>query len=130
MAYSIRKLMEKGKLNEKGLRAILKDHEERITALENGSETPTPTPTPTPETRNISFSVKSGDVGVENAVVTLDGDETITGTTGSAGGCTISNVEDGTHSVSVVATGYTTYTGSITVSSSNTSFDISLTLSG
>ena len=61
---------------------------------------------------------------VSGAVVTV-GEST--GTTGPVGGCTVKNVTDGEHTVTVTADGYNDYTGTITVSEDNTSFTISLT---
>ena len=52
-----------------------------------------------------------------------------TGTTGSAGGCSLTEIADGEQSVTVTAEGYTTKTETITVSENNTSFTISLTAS-
>ena len=80
--------------------------------------------TATESTRNISFTINDGNNGVEGAVVTI-GEST--GTTGSQGGCTLQNVTDGEHTVTVTADGYNDYTGTITVSEDNTSFTISLT---
>ena len=94
---------------------VLQDHEDRIAALEAGGTTP--------ETRDIAISVNDGTDPIEGATVTVGSK---TGTTGSAGGCTIKDVTDGTVSVEVSATGYVTKTESITVSSSDTSFTISL----
>ena len=95
---------------------VLQDHEDRIAALEAGEVTP-------PETRDIAITVNDGTDPIEGATVTIGSK---TGTTGSAGGCTIKDVTDGTVSVEVSATGYVTKTESITVSSSDTSFTISL----
>lgn len=63
---------------------------------------------------------------VEGATVAI-GD--VTGTTGRAGGCSLQNIPDGEHTVTVTKDGYTDYTGTITVSEDNTSFTISLTAS-
>ena len=52
-----------------------------------------------------------------------------TKTTGSAGGCTFNDIEEGNVSVTVSAEGYTTKTESITVDETHTSFTISLTTS-
>ena len=76
-----------------------------------------------PETRNINFIINDGTNAVQGASVSIDG---ITGTTGSAGGCTLQNVSDGEHSVTVSADGFTTKTETIIVSESDTSFTISL----
>lgn len=102
---------------------VLQDHEDRIKALE-GDE-PSPTPTPTPVTRDLSFTINDGTDPIEGATVTIDEK---TGTTGSAGGCTITGVEEGTGiSVEVAKEGYTTKTETITVDAEHTSFTISLT---
>ena len=64
----------------------------------------------TPTTTNISVSVTDGTNAIENAVVlltdTTDNTKTYTATSGSAGGCTLSNVEYGTYTVTATATGY------------------------
>lgn len=85
-------------------------------------------PTPT-VTRNISVSVTDGSNPVSNVDVVLeDADENqYTSKTGSAGGCTISNVPEGSYSVMASKTGYTVYTGNITVSEENTTLSITLT---
>ena len=79
-----------------------------------------------PETtkRKITFTINDGTTAIENATVKIG---TTTKTTGSAGGCSFDDIEDGTVSVEVSAEGYTTKTEEITVSESNTSFTISLT---
>ena len=76
-----------------------------------------------PETRNINFIINDGTSAVQGASVSI-GD--ITGTTGSQGGCTLQNVSDGEHSVTVTADGFISKTKTITVSESDTSFTISL----
>ena len=76
-----------------------------------------------PETRNINFIINDGTNAVQGASVSIGG---ITGTTGSAGGCTLQNVSDGEHSVTVSADGFTTKTETIIVSESDTTFTISL----
>ncbi|MDO5824675.1 carboxypeptidase-like regulatory domain-containing protein [Methanobrevibacter sp.] len=80
-------------------------------------------------TRNISVSVTDGVEGIESVDVVLeDADENqYTGKTGSAGGCTISNVPEGSYTVMASKTGYTVYTGNITVSEENTTLTITLT---
>ena len=70
--------------------------------------------------------MNDGNNPVENATVAI-GD--VTSTTGSAGGCSLQNIPDGEHTVTVTKDGYTDYTGTITVSEDNTSFTISLTAS-
>lgn len=76
-----------------------------------------------PETRNITFIINDGTDGIQGATVSI-GD--ITGTTGSAGGCTLQGITDGENSVIVTAEGYTSKTETITVSADDTSFTISL----
>lgn len=87
-----------------------------ITLEGDSSETPT-------ATRDLSFTINNGTAPIEGATVTIGSK---TGTTGSAGGCTLTGVEEGTQSVEVSATGYTTKTESITVDETHTSFTISL----
>ena len=76
-----------------------------------------------PETRNITFNIDDGTAAIQGANVTIDD---ISKTTGSAGGCTLNNVSDGEHLVTVSAEGYVTKTETIVVSESSTSFHISL----
>lgn len=78
----------------------------------------------TTETQDISFTINDGTDPIQGASVTID--ET-TKTTGSAGGCTFTGIEEGSVSVTISATGYVTKTQSITVDSTHTSFTISLT---
>lgn len=82
-----------------------------------------PEPTPTP-VYDLSFTINDGKNAIEGATVAIG--ET-TGTTGAAGGCTLKDIEEGTQSVTVTATGYTTKTESINVDETHTSFTISLT---
>ena len=70
--------------------------------------------------------MNDGTGSVEGATVAI-GD--VTGTTGSAGGCSLQNIPDGEQIVTVTKEGYTDYTGTITVSENNTSFTVSLTAS-
>ena len=83
----------------------------------------------TPEKRNISVSVSDGTDPVSGATVTLtkDGATVVTGTTGSAGGCTLSNVEDGSYTITVTKDGFTDYTDTVTTSVDNASLTIELT---
>lgn len=63
-------------------------------------------------------------------VILEDSEETqYTGKTGSAGGCTISDVPEGTYSVVATATGYDEYTGTLEVSEETTTLTITLTAS-
>ena len=112
---------------------VLQDHEDRIKALENASsgsgsnnqqeEPQQEEQQQTPVTRDLSFTINDGTDAIEGATVAIGAK---TGTTGSAGGCTLTGVEEGTQSVEVSATGYTTKTESITVDETHTSFTISL----
>lgn len=75
-------------------------------------------------TRNISITVNDGENAIQGASVVIG--ET-TKTTGSAGGCSFTNLIDGEKSVTVTKEGYTSKTETITVSEKSTSFTISLT---
>lgn len=79
--------------------------------------------TPTPTTYDISFTINDGTNPIEGASVVIG--ET-TKTTGSQGGCTFSEIEEGTVSVSVSKEGYTSKTESISVDADHLSFTISL----
>ena len=104
---------------------VLQDHEDRIKALENGSnqQQEPQQQEQTPTTRDLSFTINDGTNAIEGATVKIGSK---TGTTGSAGGCSINGVEEGSQSVEVSATGYTTKTETITVDETHTSFTISL----
>ena len=116
-----RRILDKGNIIKEQFIRTLQEHEDRIAALEAGDE---PEPEPTPTTRDLSFTINDGTDPIEGATVTIGSK---TGTTGSAGGCSISGVEEGTGiSVEVSATGYTTKTETITVDETHTSFTISL----
>ena len=82
-----------------------------------------------PEKRNISVSVTDGTNPVSGASVTLTkNNETIaSSTTGSAGGCTLSNVEDGSYTITVTKDGFVDYTDTVVTSSDNASLTIELT---
>lgn len=80
-----------------------------------------------PTTRNISFTINDGTDPIQSATVKIG---TETKTTGSLGGCTFNDIEDGTISVEVSKEGYATKTESITVDETHTSFTISLVLNG
>ena len=75
-------------------------------------------------THELSFTVNDGTDPIQGATVTIEGK---TGTTGSAGGCTIEGILEGSHTVTVTADGYTDATETITVDAEHTSFTISLT---
>ena len=72
-------------------------------------------------THELSFTVNDGTDPIQGATVTIEGK---TGTTGSAGGCTIDGILEGSHTVT--ADGYTDATETISVTSDDTSFTISL----
>lgn len=74
--------------------------------------------------RDLSFTVKDNANPVEGAIVTVTTGKT--GTTGSAGGCSINGVLDGTYTVTVTADGFEDYSDTISVDESHTSFTISL----
>ena len=74
-------------------------------------------------THELSFTVNDGTDPIQGATVTIEGK---TGTTGSAGGCTIEGILEGSHTVTVTKEGFTEYTDTITVSSESTSFTVSL----
>lgn len=82
-----------------------------------------------PEKRNISVSVTDGTNPVSGASVSLTkNNETIaSSTTGSAGGCTLSNVEDGSYTITVNKDGFVEYTNTVVTSSDNASLTIVLT---
>lgn len=79
----------------------------------------------TPETINISISiVDENETPIPGANVRIG---EITGTTGSAGGCTLQNVPVGIQTIIVTKDGYDNYSDSIIVSEEETSFNIILT---
>ena len=89
-----------------------------VRVLPNGEVNPEIT------TRTINFIINDGTNAIDGATVTIGSNSS---TTGSAGGCTLNNISDGEQTVTVTKAGYVTKTETITVSSSNTSFTISLT---
>ena len=117
------RIMQGAKLKPFATVKVLQEHEDRIAALEKGDD-PSPEPEPEPVLRDLSFTINDGTDPIKGATVTIGAK---TGTTGDAGGCTIKDVEEGSVSVEVSATGYTTKTETITVDSTHTSFTISLT---
>ena len=91
-----------------------------------------PEPTvPSGKFANISVTVTDGEKAVESATVTLTGTDretSKTGTTGSAGGCTLRDVDLGTYVVTAVAEGYNAYTAAENlVVTGDTSLNIVLT---
>lgn len=86
-------------------------------------------PETNPEKRNISVRVTDGTDAISGASVSLFRNNTViaSSTTGSAGGCTLSNVEDGSYTLLVTKTGFNDYTESVTTSVDNASLTIELT---
>lgn len=84
---------------------------------------------PATEKRNISVKVTSGTDAVSGASVSISKNNKVvaSSTTGSAGGCTLSNVEDGTYIIIVNKEGFVEYRDTITTSVDNTSLMIELT---
>ena len=132
-----RRILHKGEVIKEQWIRTLQDHEDRIAALENASASSGSDDNQQQQgeqqqeqqqqatTRDLSFTINDGTNAIEGATVKIGAK---TGTTGSAGGCTISAVEEGTNiSVEVSKEGYTTKTETITVDSEHTSFTISLT---
>ena len=84
-------------------------------------------------TTDIAVTVTDGTDPVQGASVTLtdttDSEITKTGTSGSAGGCTLSNVAFGTYTVTASCEGYENYTGaeSLVVTAETTTLAIQLT---
>ena len=113
---------------------VLQEHEDRLGTLEGQTDSDTVYDDTSLASRvsalealvshDVSFTVNDSSDPVQGAVVTLAGK---TGTTGSAGGCSIASIIEGTYTVTVVADGFEDYSDSITVTSSDTSFTISLT---
>lgn len=77
----------------------------------------------TPTTQDISFTIDDGTDPIQGATVKIGSE---TKTTGSAGGCSFTAIEEGTVSVEVSKDGFTTKTEEISVDSEHTSFTISL----
>ena len=70
---------------------------------------------------NVSFKIQDGETAIQGAVITLDGKSK---TTGSAGGCTFTDIEEGLYEITVEATGYETQTGNIRIDEDHTSITI------
>lgn len=84
-----------------------------------------------PETVNISVTVTDGQDPIESVSVNLtDTNDNIvkTGTTGSAGGCTLSNVPLGSYTVTASKTGYTEYTDTLTITKETTTLAITMSI--
>lgn len=83
----------------------------------------------------VSVTIKDSETPVEGATVLLtdvtDNTKTFTGTTGSEGGCTLSNVTFSTYIVTATCTGYENYTAesNLTVTAETTTLSIGLTAS-
>lgn len=86
----------------------------------------------TPENISVSVTDSTSSTGIESATVTLTGadEQEYSGTTGSAGGCTIQNVPHGEYTVTATAAGYEEYTGSFTVSATSKTLAISMAATG
>ena len=120
-----RKILEKGQLVKEQFVRTLQNHEDRIAALEAAAESDDSQQEEVqPTTRDLSFTINDGTDPIKGATVTIGAK---TGTTGDAGGCTIKDVEEGSVSVEIAATGFTTKTETISVDETHTSFTISLT---
>ncbi len=78
-----------------------------------------------PETENISITVQdSEEQPISGATVSIG---QISSNTGVAGGCTLQNVPVGTQTIIVTKEGYQEYTDTISISSNDNSFTITLT---
>lgn len=101
--------------------------EQNSTPVENPQESTEPEEI---EKVNISISVSDGENPISSAAVTItnNDDVTITGTTGSAGGCNLSNVPLGDYTIKVLASNYDNYTDTITVTNETTSLAITMSL--
>lgn len=77
-----------------------------------------------PEKQNISITVKTGDTPIQGAKVTIG---KVTKTTGSQGGCSFTNIEEGDHKVTIKKDNFQDKTQTITVDDDHTSFNISIT---
>lgn len=78
-----------------------------------------------PETSNIHVTVQDNEENpIEGANVTVN---EITSTTGSQGGCNLTNVPVGSQTINVTAEGYDEYSETINVSSTANEFTITLT---
>lgn len=79
---------------------------------------------------DISASVSDGTNPINGVSITLtdttDSTKTFTGTTGSAGGCTLSKVTLGTYTVSATKEGYKEYSGSLTVTEETSTLTIEM----
>ena len=94
----------------------LEDFDARLKALEGD--------TPATAKRTVSFTVNDGKKAIQGATVKIG---TSSRKTGSSGGCKMSDIEDGTYTVTVTAEDFVKKTETITVDADHTSFTISLT---
>lgn len=81
---------------------------------------------------NISATVTDGKNPINGVSITLkekDKDKTITATTGTAGGCTLSNVPIGDYNVKATHADYEEYNGTITVTKDTETLNITMTAS-
>ena len=101
--------------------AVLGEEEEEVVEDNSSSQTDSK--------RDISVTVDDGTNPVNGASVVLSKGVTsvANGTTGSTGGCTLSNVDDDTYTITVTKEGFTDYTDSVTTSKTNASLTITLT---
>ena len=85
----------------------------------------------TPTTVTVAVTVTDGTNGIQNVDVVLTDSEEheYTGKTGSAGGCNIQNVPEGTYTVTATKTGYADYTSSedVEISEENKTLSITMT---
>ncbi len=83
-----------------------------------------------PEKVDISVTVTDGKDPIESVSVTLTANESTvsTGNTGSAGGCTLSNVPLGSYTVTASKTGYTEYTDTLTITKETTTLAITMSV--
>lgn len=111
------------------LKSDVADLKERMTAAEEyikslNAKIDELSPEEEPAKYTISITVKNASSEpIEGATVTIGETDK---TTGSAGGCTFSDIAAGDYSISVSANNYAEYTGSITVSEESTSFNIQM----
>lgn len=126
MVFRISKILEKGKIVNKGLISILSDHEKRLEALEDGSSDDSDDES-TGRTVKVTV-VDSSENLVEMATVLITDAKTgeqKSGSTNKNGECTFSNIPDGEYDYYV---GYKTgsFTGKVTVSKKNTNFTVTV----
>ena len=81
-----------------------------------------------PEKINISVTVTDGENPINSANVSLTNSNNIniTGTTGTAGGCTLSNVPLGSYTLTASASDYTTYSRVMLITNETTTITITM----